>query len=293
MLALTATEAFDSPEHLFEIKWDGTRCIAFVDDGRVRLQNRRFVELRDRYPELSGLRRLPTGTALDAEIIVLENGKPSFARLSRRFHLTDAQRISLASQRLPATFMAFDLLYQDGQSVMDQPLRARRGALAPLIGDLQDPHLVAADFVEEHGVKYFEAVQAAGLEGIMAKRLDSPYLPGKRSSYWTKIKVARVEAFDVLGFVQREKKPIVSALVLGRHDGKRWVYTGNVGSGFTEAQRADWYRELSSLPLLSDPPKDGPRGAAWRRTNLRCRVRFFEETADGKLRGPVFDGFER
>jgi DNA ligase D-like protein (predicted ligase) len=292
MLAEMAMEPFDSADHLFEIKWDGTRCIAFVEHGNLRLQNRRYVEMRGRYPEFAaGLSRLPPGTVLDAEIVVLEGGKPSFSKLAQRDHVHDPQRVAMISQRLPATMMVFDLLYRAGKAVMDRPLRERREQLGDLLKGLKEPHIVAADFIEQHGVKYFEAVRQVGLEGIMAKRADSPYLPGKRTSHWMKIKVARIEVFDVLGFVRREKQPFVSALLLGVHDGKRWIYKGNVGSGFTETQRGEWYHQLSPLEPLADPPKDGPKNASWRKTGVRCRVRFFEETADGKLRGPVFEGF--
>ncbi len=292
MLSQTAAEPFDSADHLFEIKWDGTRCIAFVESSRLRLQNRRYVEMRHRYPELGGLAKVAPGTVLDGEIIVLDQGRPSFQKLMQRAHLTDAPRITMLSKRIPATFITFDLLYLGGKPVMGLSLSQRRDKLESVIRELSDPHVIAADYVIEQGVRYFAGVQNAGLEGIMAKRLDSKYLPGKRTDDWLKIKVARVDVFEVLGFVPRGKDRIVSALMLGLREADRWVYKGNVGSGFNEAQRTEWYRQLSPMPPLLDPPKDGPKDAVWRNTALRCRVRFFEETRDGKLRAPVFEGFE-
>jgi len=292
MLAQSVVKPFDSPDHLFEIKWDGTRCIAFVEQGRLRLQNRRYVELRDRYPDLGGLTKLPSGTVLDGEIIALDGGKPSFSKLMQRDHVTDAGRVAILSKRIPATLIAFDLLYVRGKSVMELPLVERRDKLDSLIRELEDPHVVAASYVVEHGEQYFAGVRNAGLEGVMAKRIDSPYLPGKRTTHWQKIKVARVEVLDVLGFVPRGKDRIVSALLLGVKEAGRWVYKGNVGSGFNEDRRIEWYGQLSPMPPLADPPKDGPKDASWRNTDLRCKVRFFEETKDGKLRSPVFEGFE-
>jgi len=292
MLAQSASEPFDSPDHLFEIKWDGIRCIALCEAERVRLQNRRHVELGDRYPELAGLGRLPSGTALDGEIVSLDDGKPSFEKLQQRMHLTDPQRITLASRRWPVTFVAFDLLYERGQPIMSDDLRTRRERLKEVFGELKDGHLVAAEYVEERGKAYFDATTKAGLEGIMAKRLDSPYLAGKRSSDWLKIKAAKTDVFDILGFVRRGKDHIISALLLGVHDGRRWVYKGNVGTGFNESARAGFFERLNPLPTLAAPPKDGPANATWRDTGLRCRVRFFEETSAGRLRGPVFIGFE-
>lgn len=292
MLAETATEPFDSPEHLFEIKWDGIRALAFIDASKLRLQGRRLVEWQDRYPEFQGLAALPSGTIIDGEIVALHNGRPSFEKLQQRMHATQSSRIALFSKRSPVTFIAFDLPYFRGKSLLRSPLHERRTRLTEIFQETAIQNVIAADFVVEHGVKYFGAIEEAGLEGMMAKRLDSPYLPGTRSSQWLKIKVARVEVFDILGFTQRKGEPIISALVVGRHVGKTLVYKGNVGTGFSEAQRKEYFRELSQMATLKNPPQDGPKDAHWRKTGLRCRVRFFEETASGKLRGPVFEGFE-
>jgi len=191
MLAQTAARPFDSDRHLFEIKWDGTRCLAFIERGRVRLQNRHFVEMRGRYPELAGLRRLPSGTVLDGEVVVLEDGKPSFRKLQQRDQLLGPIRIEMLSQRLPATLIVFDLVYFRGESLTQRPLIERRERLKEVIHRLTDPYVIPSDFILKHGKRYFEEVERQGLEGMMAKRLDSPYLPGKRSAHWLKIKVGR------------------------------------------------------------------------------------------------------
>jgi len=289
MLAQSAAAPFDSPAHLFEIKWDGTRCVAFVESGHVRLQNRRFVELRERYPELGCLAALPSGTVLDTEIVVLAGGKPSFNKLAQRDHLTDAQQIAMAAQRLPATMMAFDLLYLRGEPLLARPLTERKARLRELLPGMA-PHVLASDHVIEQGVAYFRAAEQHGLEGVMAKRLDSPYLPGKRTAHWTKVKVARVEDFDVIGYTKRDGADVISALLLAERRGRSWVFKGNVGSGFTEWQRAELFQRLSPAPPLPAPPKDGPAGALWRATGLRCTVQYFEKTVHGRLRGPVYKG---
>jgi DNA ligase D-like protein (predicted ligase) len=290
MLAQAAPEPFDSDQHLFEIKWDGTRCLAFIDRDTLRLQNRRFLEMRDRYPELSGLKKLPSGTVLDGEIVVLEDGKPSFNRLMEREHLLDPTRIEMRSQRLPATYIVFDLLYLRGQAVMARPLVERRELLMKLVTELAASHVIHSDFILMHGKHYFEEVERRGLEGIMAKRLDSPYLPGKRSAHWLKIKVAQTREFEIFGYVPREGANVISALILGERRGDSWFYRGKVGSGFTEAQRRQFYQELVKTPQLDNPPADGPEEAVWKLTGLRCLVRFFEEKESGKLRAPVFLG---
>ncbi|TWT44689.1 putative DNA ligase-like protein [Phycisphaerae bacterium RAS1] len=290
MLAQAADEPFDSPQHLFEIKWDGTRCVAFFDGARVRLQNRRDIEMRDRYPELACLCGLPPGTVLDGEVIVLDQGKPSFHKLAKREQCQDPQRIAAAAKRIPATLIAFDLLFLAGKDITGRPLVERRELLRNVVARLGSPHVIAADYVVGAGRAYFQAAEKHALEGIMAKRLDSPYLPGKRSAHWLKIKVATVGVFDVLGFVPREDDPIVSALVVGERIGRRWVFKAKVGSGFTETSRAEWHRNLAPLPALAHPPADGPKEAVWRETGLKARVRYFEKTPTGKLRAPVFLG---
>lgn len=281
---------FDSDAHLFEVKWDGTRCLAFIGADRLRLVNRREIEMRGRYPEFECLLRLPPGTVLDGEVIVLDGGKPSFPRLQQREHLQDATKIALVARRVPATYMAFDLVWLAGESQMSLPLVTRREKLSAIIKGLNNPHIIAADYIVGAGVRYFEAAERAGLEGIMAKRLDSRYTPGKRSSAWLKIKVAQTEPFEIIGFEQRDGEPTLKSIIVGERHGRKWSYKANVGSGFTDEQRQVLHDHLLPMPELENPPSDGPKGALWRKTGLRCLVRYFEKTGIGKLRAPVFRG---
>lgn len=291
MLAQAAPEPFDSDEHLFEVKWDGTRCIAFVEADRIQLQNRRYIEMRERYPELAVLGKLPAGIVLDGEIIVLEGGKPSFNKLQQREHLRDPGRIELLSRRMPATLMAFDLLYLRGERIMAEPLRQRRERLAELVQRLKQPQVIVPDFVIGSGVSYFEAAEAHGLEGIMAKRLDSPYTPGKRSPNWLKIKVAQTAQFDIIGYTPHERDPhAIGALIIGEPHGRRWAYKGKVGTGFTEQERRQFFDLLQNAAPLERPPANGPADAVWRLPGYRCLVRFFEKTAVGMLRAPSYKG---
>ncbi len=286
-----AGEPFDSDQFLFEVKWDGTRCLAFVEDARIRLINRRDIDMRPRYPELACLARLPSGTVLDGEIVVLEDGKPSFARLQQREHLQDAAKIAVRAQRLPATLIAFDLLFRGGVELMRLPLTERKRQLSEVVEQLRDAHVIASDFIIGSGKQYFAAAEQHGLEGIMAKRLSSRYQPGKRSGDWLKIKVAREEDFDIIGYTMMETgAEAIGALLIGERSGNRWVYKGKVGSGFTDAQRAGFYQVLRAAPELGKPPPEGPREGHWRQTGCKCRVRFFEKSAIGMLRAPVFKG---
>lgn len=293
MLAKAREAPFDSDDHLFEIKWDGTRCVAFVessDPDSLRLQNRRYFEMRTRYPEFACLAGLPAGTVLDAEIVVLEDGKPNFNRLMQRDHISDAKRVAMLAKRIPATMMAFDLLYDGGKSIMSQPLTERRGRLEKLIAELGNQHVIVPSYVVGAGQRYFAGAEQLGLEGVMAKRLASRYQPGQRSEDWVKVKVATIEPFHIIGFTQREGQRVISALVIAMRQGRRWILKGKVGTGFTEHQRGEFYEALVDAPPLSKPPKDGPADAQWRDTGLICNVRYFEKTVTGQLRGPVFEG---
>ena len=290
MLAQSRPDAFDSDDYLFEIKWDGTRALAFITDT-IKIQNRRLISIQERYPELGELSLLPKQTVLDGEIIVLHNGKPSFAKLQQRDSLSDPLRIELSSQRLPATFVAFDLLYLRGQSLLKHPLLERRKLLQDLLHSTQLRHVIHSDYIVGKGVDYYQAIEQQQLEGIMAKRLDSLYLPGDRSSSWLKIKVTECDVYWIIGYIAREDGSAVSALLLGEQCNGRWIYRGKVGSGFNEPQRRALLEHLSQLPTHRYEVNDAPAQAHWITPRLRARIRYFEITKDLKLRSPVFEHF--
>ncbi len=183
-----AGQPFDSDDHLFEIKWDGARCLAFIEPQRVRLASRRGLQMH--YPELAGLSKLPAGTVLDAEVVVLEGGKPSLLRLQQRASLQDPTRIQILSKQRPVTLMVFDLLYLRYDSLMNNPLTDRRQRLEKLIEQLDDAQVLVPNYVLGCGKRYFAEIERHGLEGVMAKRLHSPYQAGRRCTDWLKIKVA-------------------------------------------------------------------------------------------------------
>ncbi len=282
---------FDSDEHSFEIKWDGTRCIAFVDEGGIRLQNRRRVEMRERYPELAGLAKLPPGTVLDGEIVVLRDGRPSFSHLMQREHLVDGHRIAAARKRLPATLMVFDLLYLNYESIMRRPLSERRERLLPLMSGVGDGHVVVPEWVVGPGIRYYHAVTELGLEGIIAKRLNGGYEPGKRSHDWLKIKREQLREFEIIGYLEQDIGGSLKAFMLAERVGERLVYKGRVGGGFTDRQRREFFALVRDAPPLATPPAEGPKEGVWKLTGRFCRVRFLEETPDGMLRAPVFIEF--
>ena len=177
---------FDSSEYLFEIKWEGTRVLAFVERGGYRLVNRHRADVTDRYPELGFLSSLPAGTVLDGEVVVLRQGKPDFGSLLSRNQTRAPLKIKTLARTFPATYVVFDLLYDRFQSLLALPLAARRQRLEAVIRDCANPRLVHSEGIVGQGRAYFEAVCREGLEGVVAKRLDGRYRPGRR--VWIKIK---------------------------------------------------------------------------------------------------------
>lgn len=295
MLAQARSEAFDSDRYLFEIKWDGTRAVCYTATGdkNWRIRNRRGLWIESRYPELAELTQLPADTVIDGEIVVLDDGKPNFPKLQQRDALSDPLRIELLSQRMPVTFVAFDLLYLEGEDLRALPLEQRRQKLQSLLQPLTFKHVLHSDFIIGQGIPYFAQIEKAQWEGIMAKRLGSSYQTGKRSDDWLKIKVTHMDVFWIMGYVQRENEPYVSALAVGELDEEQqqWRYFAKVGSGFNEQERQALYEHLSQLPEFEYKVPDAPNAIRWIEPRLRARIKYLEITQDQHLRSPVFECF--
>lgn len=289
MLAM-ASSPFDSSKHLFELKWDGTRCIAFIDKKGVRLQNRRLLDITYRYPELQEIRAglKARSAVLDGEIVVLEEGRPVFERLQQREHIEDRERIEILSGLLPATYVVFDLLYLDRKPLLKRPLIERRSLLEGLF-PLSENSVISETYTE--GLRLFKEAIKAGFEGIMAKEKDSPYLPGVRSRHWLKIK----KAFDldaiVCGYIKGVKGRPFSSLILGLYEGERLTHIGQVGTGFNEDTAEILLNRLNSLKSKKSPFDEPPHikgDIVWCSPLMVIRVGYQEVTKDRKLRVPVF-----
>ncbi len=187
MLARPGTP-FDSVEHLFEVKWDGMRLLTYVEDGSYRLVSRHGQDITDRFPELDFLADLPAGTVLDGELVVLRGGKPDFSLLQTRAPLCCEHKIRTLSRTTPATYVVFDQMFDRYRSLMDEPLSARREVMLGTIGRAGASELIASDGVVGLGTLFYEHVVREELEGVVAKRLASRYLSGRRTSAWIKIK---------------------------------------------------------------------------------------------------------
>ena len=187
MLALPASP-FDSPEYVFEVKYDGVRALAAVEAEGVRLWGRERSVYTGRYPELAALRRWPPGTLVDGELVVLQDGLPDLASRLARHALTNPWKIRWAPRWCLVRYVVFDLLYQAGECLLQEPLRERRARLAALCAEVPLPEVIFSAGVVGAGRAWYEAAVAQGHEGAMAKYLASPYQPGRRSVAWRKIK---------------------------------------------------------------------------------------------------------
>ncbi len=285
----------------YEVKWDGMRVIALVDGG-VRLYSGNGIEVTDRFPELAGLGdHLGRHAAvLDGEIVAFdEHGRTDFGRLQPRMQARNAARVAALRGTVPVTYVVFDLLHLDGRPTVDLPYLDRRRLLL----DLVEP--AGAWTVPGHrttdGAELFRAAAAQGLEGIMAKRVDSTYRPGKRSPAWRKCKARRRQEVVIGGWQPGEgrRAGTLGSLLVGVHDpdapGAPLRYAGGVGTGFDDATLTMLQRRLEDLvadasPFDPPPPRPIARLARWVRPVLVAEAEFTEWTADGRLRHPAYLG---
>jgi DNA ligase D-like protein (predicted ligase) len=284
-------QPFTSDDCLFEVKWDGTRTIVFVENGNYRLVNRRRVDMTYRYPEFDFLAGLPAGTVLDGEMIVLEAGRPSFHKLLSRENAGSPLKIRSLARNMPAVLVVFDQLYAGSHSIMPQPLELRRRVLAETVAGCNSNRLVVSDVVLGQGRALFDEVVKRDLEGIMAKRLGSRYLAGKRTDAWLKIKKRSRMLCAVMGFQPADDgSRDFRSLILASNDPRtnRLRFVGKVGTGFPQRLR-NQINELVWSRLQDRPVVPCVEKGRWVEPGLFCEVSYLEQTAGGELRDPVFE----
>ena len=292
MLAGAGTP-FDSDKHLFEIKWDGIRVLAFFGEGVHRLQGRKLTDASERYPEIVGaLEALPGDGILDGEVVVLDqDGRPDFQRVLVREQTTTRDAALVKASRHPVVYMAFDLLYRNGEPLFDRPLIERKKLLSELLVSPPSP-IVESTYVLGQGKALFREAEARGLEGVVAKAISSRYV-GERSNDWLKLKVRRRTDAVLIGIVRERGTRRVKSLVLGAYDGEELVWLGNAGSGLDDKTVHQLGTELE--PLSAAPPPnflaEAPGDIEWLRPALVVRIEYSELTREARLRHPVFIGF--
>lgn len=293
MLA-TLAEPFDSTDYTYEIKWDGYRCLAFLDSN-TRLLSRNQKELTAVFPELQNLHKKikQTGCLIDGEIIALRNGKPSFLELQKRAQLRNIKKITSSQTKIPAVYVAFDLLYLNQTPVFQKPLAERRDLL--LNTCCPEDEFIVTNFIENKGVSYFNAICAMKLEGVIAKKKGSIYQPGKRVKTWLKFKRKLLQNFVICGYVINDaSERTIRSLILGAFVENKLNCFGMVGSGLTEQELALILQELGKLKTEISPFTGTilvQKSIVWLKPLIVCEVEYLELTDEGHLRHPVFKRF--
>ena len=283
MLLAEEADPFDSDEYLFEIKFDGIRCIIYLDENGTEIRNKRNDRLNRTYPELKNLhKQVKKRCILDGELLVLKDGKPNFQEVQRRSLMTNSYKIELSSRSFPVNFTTYDILYLEDQSLTDLPLIKRKALLNKTVKE--NNFLSISRFIEKSGIELYNLTVQNDLEGIVAKKKDSKYHLDKRSKEWIKIKYLKDEDFIICGYIP--KIPMAS-LILGLYDNHVIVNQGHVTLGVS---KEDFQSILSckrvSATFYSNFPDDDH--TIWIEPKLVCSVKYMMRTSTGGLRQPVF-----
>jgi bifunctional non-homologous end joining protein LigD len=290
MLARLAQQPFSGKDWLFEIKWDGFRAIAYVNQA-LSLRSRNQKELKYNFPELQELTQLTGNVVLDGEIVVVKEGKPDFQALLERGQAVSPFEIQVQAKRSPVVYVVFDILEKDGVSLVDLPLTERKRILRDSVKE--GKHVLLSDFVEEKGEAYYRVALEKGLEGVMAKKKDSVYEQGVRSGSWLKIKKLRSCDCVIFGYTKGSgaRSGTFGALLLGLYDGEKPVYVGKVGTGFSQVLLQTLLEKFQQLKTGKVPfEPDISDEVTWLKPELVCEVGYQVVTRDVRLRMPRFLG---
>lgn len=300
MLATAGDLPDDAERWGLELKWDGVRAIGYVIDGRVRVTGRRGIDATVRYPELQALADVLPGqnAVLDGEIVAFDtHGRPSFERLQRRMHVEHPD--TRLVRQVPVHYVVFDVPYLGGHTLFDMPYRDRREVLDGLelaAGPIEAPPYLSGSEVDQVR-ELLDYTRELGLEGLMAKRLNSPYRSGRRVGFWRKVKNLRTQDVVIGGWKagQGRRRGGVGSLLLGVYARGGLRFVGHVGTGFTDQALDDLHKMLAPLARPTSPyddevPREHARLANWVEPWLAGEVEFTRWTRDGMLLHPSWRG---
>jgi bifunctional non-homologous end joining protein LigD len=289
MLAKDAEKPFSDKDWIFEIKWDGFRAIAYINEA-FSIKSRNQKELKNNFPELEQLTRLASNLVVDGEIVVMKEGKPDFQTLLERGQAVSAREIERQVQRAPAVYIVFDALEKDGKPLTSLPLIQRKRILQESL--IEGSNVLVSDFIEEKGESYFQLALDKGLEGVMAKKKDSQYEEGLRTGSWLKIKKLHTCDCVIFGYTRGtgEREATFGALLLGLYNKEgEPVYVGKVGTGFTQQMLKILKGKFEKIKTELAPFKpDTGDVVTWLEPKLVCEVVYQVVTRDMRLRMPRF-----
>ena len=303
MLAKPATHIENEKDYAFEVKWDGMRCISYIDKNKVELYTRSGRAITSGYPELNELRDVikDRSVILDGEIVVLDSkGVSRFQLIQKRMGLSDVLPGTPIIRKVPITYVIFDLLSFNGRSMLECPYFFRREMLTEL--KLSGKHWKTPDPLKWNFQALFESAKKKGLEGLIAKRLDSTYLPGQRSDAWLKLKVRKRQEFIICGWQpgQGSRTDLPGSILLGYYDSppaknkkQKLVYAGECGTGFTQKFLIALkvlleQRKIDQNPFEVNAPTS--RSVFFTKPDLIGEFEFAEWTQDNHLRHSAFLG---
>ncbi len=299
MLAVLSAKPPDGTGWAYEFKWDGVRALVFVNGGRVRATTRNDKDLTATFPELRAIGEFlgSRSVVLDGELVAFdEQARPSFGRLQHRLHVSSPAEVTRRSRDVPASYLAFDLLYLEGRLLLARPYDERRALLESLQlkgGSFATP----PSFTENPAADVLATSRDQGLEGIVAKRRVSAYVPGSRNGNWAKVKNFRTQEVVVGGWTSGKGAldGSLGALLVGLPSTEGLTYAGKVGTGFDDAERRELLRALEALrskesPFTGQLPKAQVADAHFVRPELVGEVQYGEWTSDGHLRHPSWRG---
>jgi bifunctional non-homologous end joining protein LigD len=274
----------------YEYKWDGVRAVVYVSGGEVRILSRNERDVTAAYPDIASAVTGRTDMVLDGEIVAPdEDDRPSFARLQRRMNVHQPSPELISGT--PLHYNVFDVLSLRGKSLLAEPYTARRARLESL-----SQFRIPPSFVADSPDEVVAESRRLGLEGVVAKRLDAPYSPGRRSPDWTKAPFIRTQEVVILGFKEGEgrRAGTIGALLVGLHRGGELSFAGGVGTGFTDAALHALQEQLTPLiraePAAGDIPRRDARGATWVEPSVVGEVEYRSFTPDGRLRHSSWRG---
>lgn len=282
-------EPFDSDDYIYELKWDGERCVAYLDpSGKTELRNKRNIKMLPKVPELGEINhQVIKRCILDGELMVLKNGKPDFFEIQRRSLTTNLFKIELSSKQYPATFIAFDILYYDDKDISNLPLMNRKKYLQKVLKSESD-RLAISRYIEKNGSTFYSLAEHQELEGVVAKRKDSIYIQGKRTKDWIKIKYMKDEDFVICGYIFKDNNMI--SLVLGRYKDSILYYQGHVTMGVEETTVEALKRLPHGYPPANTPEGSGNNKAIWVQPKLVGVVKYMPRAQSNGRHQSVFKG---
>ena len=286
MLISQMQEPFNDDKWIYELKLDGCRCIGYFDQNGTCLRNKRNMELLPKFPELKELHRnVSERTVLDGELVVLRDGVPDFFELQRRTLLTDRFKIELAATKYPASFVAYDCLYEGSRSIMERTLFERKETLQSSV--CENGLIAVSRYIPTDGIGLFRAADEKELEGVVAKRAASLYYPGRRTKDWIKFKRMADEEFVVCGYIRKNSRTF--SIILGKYHDGTYLYKGHVTLGVTK-ETVSQLRESGITPFTAIPADAGNESAIWVYLDRVCTVEYMPNTKNS-LRQAVFKGF--